>query len=439
LSEQIFISYRWTDSGQQVAPLADALAKWFGPSQVFHDKRSFQPGDKFDEMLLPKVNHAKAILVVIGPTWLKTLDERSKPNQALKQDWVRQEVKTALLRHKAGTLPLLMPILVGANPTVTLPEAREWPDALKSDLGALSSFLTDSVTLAGHGGTIADLRWAILTRAGVLPENSGALKLHLTDLGQELQQLLASGYGLQNITAQWKTAPIAPTEDTEVNREISRFCGAVEYFVPTWLALSSDQREAVAAGCRKVLALLYQMSVDVVICREWAPASKSHQPIAAGTLAAAINVRAAAEKLPMRLDATVGRELSYKGVANLDLTVAGVGTDEAAKAQRLVWANCTTNRTLGEPPGDGRVPFNAQELAVLKSAISHDMDSGKPHVLAKQVDPKSKVPESVRNIAAELGLPLVCFSDQQVKALRYEEFDIHNRIRACLDELQKLK
>jgi hypothetical protein len=134
----------------------------------------------------------------------------------------------------------------------------------------------------------------------------------------------------------------------------------------------------------------------------------------------------------------VGLEPSYKGVANMDLTVAGVGSDETAKAHRMVWANCTSNRTFGAPPGDARDPFSAQELENLKAAIADDVDAGKPHVLAKQVDPKARVPGSMQQLAAELGLPLVCFSHQAVKALRYDEADIHNRIRSCLDSLQKL-
>lgn len=434
MGESIFISYRRADTGPQVAELARELSNWFGPSQVFHDQQSIEPGQKFPDRLREAVGAARAVLVVIGPQWLTSL--RSRLDQDAQLDWVRQEVKLALQREADGMLPVLIPILAGDHKDAKVPTAQQWPAELQKDLGRLSQFQADAVTLAGNKVTSADLRWSLYEQARLPYFLSGGLETPLTALGEQLKAALKS-FEMATVLAHWPDPSTAPTAETSIPQQISRFRAAVEKAIPDWLRLQPIQRAAVASGCREILALLYRMAVDFPITREWCADSGSDRPIPAKTLAAAVNVSAVVQGLPMKLGAEDGNEPRFDRVVDLDLA-AGVGADRVASVHRELWQNTTALGALSAPAGNVRLPLVDAALRKLKSALADDADAGQPHMLAQEVDAKARVPSESRQLASGLGLPLTAFSKQGGQALRFDEDDLHIRIRSCLIILKTL-
>src|SRR5216684_3929972 len=106
----LFMSYRRDDSPDTVKLIHERLKRRLPRWEIFYDHESIPLGEQFPERLRAKVASAAVVLVIIGPNWLKILQERK--GAAL--DHVRAEVRLAL---EATTS--VVPILVGraAMPT----------------------------------------------------------------------------------------------------------------------------------------------------------------------------------------------------------------------------------------------------------------------------------------------------------------------------------
>ena len=125
---KLFISYRRSDAIDVVRALYFQLRLRFGLNQVFMDVSAITAGDIWPNRLRIALSEASVVLVVIGPTWLRSADQFGRRRLDLEGDWVRQEIKSSLDQNKT-----VIPLLVGG--------ARELPtaDALPSDLTALLS------------------------------------------------------------------------------------------------------------------------------------------------------------------------------------------------------------------------------------------------------------------------------------------------------------
>lgn len=92
----IFLSYRRQDSSSATGRLADRLEEHFGPGRVFRDHESISPGDDFTEAIRRAINTSTVMLAVIGPDWLRAIDDQGRRRLDLPGDFVRQEIETAL-------------------------------------------------------------------------------------------------------------------------------------------------------------------------------------------------------------------------------------------------------------------------------------------------------------------------------------------------------
>ena len=110
MSPSIFISYRRSDAGGHAGRLFDRLKSWFDTGEVFFDVDTIDSGDVFPLRIERGLRAARAVLVVIGPTWLDTLNERAAE---AKQDYVRQEVVLAVNRQVADEDVAVIPLLMG--------------------------------------------------------------------------------------------------------------------------------------------------------------------------------------------------------------------------------------------------------------------------------------------------------------------------------------
>ena len=129
----IFLSYRRSDSGGHAGRLYDRLSCWFAKDALFLDVSSIDWGDHFPEEIDRAVRGAQAVLIIVGPDWLQTINQRaSKPDI----DFVRREVSIALQRRRANEVEFL-PLLVGG---ARLPSADDLHPDLKQEIGPLSDY-----------------------------------------------------------------------------------------------------------------------------------------------------------------------------------------------------------------------------------------------------------------------------------------------------------
>ena len=129
----IFISYRRPDSAGHAGRLFDRLRYWFPQDELFLDLDSICWGDNFPEEIERAVRETKAVLIVIGPDWLKEINKRV---DAPKIDFVRQEVSIALKRRALGEVEVF-PILVGG---AEIPDGNSLRSELKDDIGKLLDY-----------------------------------------------------------------------------------------------------------------------------------------------------------------------------------------------------------------------------------------------------------------------------------------------------------
>lgn len=138
VGSRIFISYRRDDSPAYAGRLFDQLSARFGPSQVFMDVDTLEPGVDFIQMIEESVSSVDVLIAVIGRGWASAVDESGHRRLDEPDDFVRLEVGGALRRDIR-----VIPVLVGG---AKMPTAAELPE----DLAGL---------LRRNGLEIPDLDW----------------------------------------------------------------------------------------------------------------------------------------------------------------------------------------------------------------------------------------------------------------------------------------
>ena len=129
----LFISYRRTDSGGHAGRLFDRLKRWYPKNELFFDVSTIDWGADFPEKIDRAIRSAKAVLVIIGPGWLKVLNERAGSK---KVDFVRRELKIAIQRRLENEVEIF-PILVGG---AEMPSITSLHDNLTDDIGRLLNY-----------------------------------------------------------------------------------------------------------------------------------------------------------------------------------------------------------------------------------------------------------------------------------------------------------
>lgn len=105
-TRRVFISYRRDDSAYIAGSLANYLGERLGPSAVFRDTDSIEPGDDFTKRIDDALSQTRVCLVLIGKRWLgEQADGTTRIH--LSDDFVRREVSAALAR-RITVIPLLI-------------------------------------------------------------------------------------------------------------------------------------------------------------------------------------------------------------------------------------------------------------------------------------------------------------------------------------------
>lgn len=118
----VFISYRRDDTAGSAGRVYDRLVDRFGRDQVYRDVDSGQPGEDFVETIGRRVRECDVLLALIGPAWLRAVDDAGGWRLAKDDDLVRVEIATALERG-IRVIPVL---LEGAK----MPRAGDLPSSL---------------------------------------------------------------------------------------------------------------------------------------------------------------------------------------------------------------------------------------------------------------------------------------------------------------------
>ena len=129
----IFISYRRNDSGGHAGRLYDRLRHWFEESDLFIDVNSIDCGDDFPQEISQAITSVKAVIVVIGPDWIETINRRVD-NQVT--DIVRREISIALKRKLKNEVEIF-PVLVGQT---AMPQRSDLHEELKVEIGKLFDY-----------------------------------------------------------------------------------------------------------------------------------------------------------------------------------------------------------------------------------------------------------------------------------------------------------
>ncbi len=120
----IFINYRRDDAPGVAGRLYDHLARSFARGEIFIDVDAMKPGLDFVKQLDTQVSQCDAVLAIIGPHWLTSVDSKGKRRLDDKHDYVRIEIASALKRD----IPVIPVLVDGA----TMPAEADLPEDLAS-------------------------------------------------------------------------------------------------------------------------------------------------------------------------------------------------------------------------------------------------------------------------------------------------------------------
>jgi pterin-4a-carbinolamine dehydratase len=121
MQPSIFISYRREDSAAEAGRLRTTLLGQFGDEAVFMDTSSIQPGAKWGSQISSALESARAVLVIVGPDWIRVSDQWGGRRIEEEEDLVRKEIEQALNQDKEVIPVLVREALV--PPTRKLPRS----------------------------------------------------------------------------------------------------------------------------------------------------------------------------------------------------------------------------------------------------------------------------------------------------------------------------
>ena len=120
---RIFISYRRDDSADVTGRIYDRLLDKFGRNSIYRDVDVIPFGVDFATHIEQALLNCDVFLAVIGPRWATITGKSGKPRLEEPNDFVRQEVETALKRN----IPVI-PLFIGG---VTGLDTNQLPPSLK--------------------------------------------------------------------------------------------------------------------------------------------------------------------------------------------------------------------------------------------------------------------------------------------------------------------
>lgn len=204
MSGGIFVSYRRSDSADFAGRIADFFAYNYPDTALFFDVVAIEPGEDFTAAIRCRVESSEVVLVIIGETWLDVRDANGNRRLDDPDDFVRQEVATAL-ELDARVIPVLLD-------AAQMPTADGLPDALKplavcnAEFVRRGAFHRDMEHLGSFVKSFLDRSTKVVTAATTAQERSPGSVVFET-LVKDFERLKAlEPYGfiiLENDAGQW--------------------------------------------------------------------------------------------------------------------------------------------------------------------------------------------------------------------------------------------
>jgi len=119
MSEEIFVSYRRSDTAALAGRIRDRLNALF-PDSVFLDVDNIKPGTDFVETIQRVIRSSKVVIILIGKNWLESAEGGTRIGD--RKDFVTLEAREAL----ESKLPII-PVLVDG---VSMPKEETLPKAI---------------------------------------------------------------------------------------------------------------------------------------------------------------------------------------------------------------------------------------------------------------------------------------------------------------------
>jgi len=124
---RVFINYRRQDTAADARLLYERLARRLGVENVFLDVVDLAPGTSWLDAIKSQGGSCGIFVVVIGPGWLVSVDERAADRLAdTGQDIVKLELELALSRNSGVDV---LPVLVG---DARMPAANRLPRSIRA-------------------------------------------------------------------------------------------------------------------------------------------------------------------------------------------------------------------------------------------------------------------------------------------------------------------
>jgi hypothetical protein len=163
---EVFVSYRSDDEPYAAAEIYAVLARLLGEHQVFRDCDSVTAGTHYPPAIRQALDRCDAMVVVIGPRWLRATKAAGGRRLDEPEDWIRFELRNAFARG----IPILPVLLDRVAP---LP-AKELPEDIRQ-LAYLQTIRVRHQFLSTDLGELVDALIALVPRLrGDPPPPSGA-------------------------------------------------------------------------------------------------------------------------------------------------------------------------------------------------------------------------------------------------------------------------
>ena len=118
----IFLSYRRSDSADVTGRIYDKLIQTFAKKQIFKDVDSIPLGVDFRQHLNKKVGECNVLIAIIGAQWIEPNVPKGQKRIDDEKDFVRIEIESALQRK----IPVIPVLVRGAQ----MPAVEDLPESL---------------------------------------------------------------------------------------------------------------------------------------------------------------------------------------------------------------------------------------------------------------------------------------------------------------------
>ena len=442
----IFISYRRRDTNPYAWMLYFKLEEWFGAERLFFDRADLTVGDAFLRELEAAVRGARVVLVVIGPEWVKTLNERAL--NTAERDVVRFEVALALQLQQEDPTRKILPVLMGDASMVA---ESELSPTVRNELRLLCDLHAYELRGDYHQWlqSVHSLCHGITTVAQLLPQPTLGDAARLARAKDRIGELLDPKHELARelapLTHQWSTTPLANACMTKVGTLIANYSRAIELALPTWrkMPIDDDTLGDVKERCRQILSVLCGLALDHATVRAWVenPAIDPVLPAqSAGTVAVAY---AATQGRSVLISPEVNEldEFVPEGTVDLGEVDAGIGDDYKAKAHEGFWDAVFVDPKApypGKVAGKQAPPLIGRQLDKLRNRLAAVAARTDRVNVLTAITPASGTAD-LRPVAAELGVVPLPRTGEHGTLLRMDEGALNAQIADCLSLIHRIR